>query len=273
MVSRAAFARLTAGSAFFLLIAGGLVTSTGSGLSVPDWPLSFGTLFPPMVGGVLFEHGHRMIAGAVALLTFSLVFWIRREEERLWVRRLAAAAALSILLQALLGGLTVLMKLPPRISIAHACLGQAVFCMLLVLADASGAPPKDKAPEGLWKPAAAATAVVYTQMILGAFVRHAGAGVGWHFAWALVVLLALTTLSLRAISSSRSSALLIPAWFISGFMLLQIGLGFTAFFIRGSLLPSMGYRQAALVTTAHLGLGALLLGACVLMTVRAYRMR
>src|SRR5436189_4136749 len=95
----------TAGATLVLLFLGGLVTSTGSGLAVPDWPLSFGQVFPRMTGGVLFEHGHRMIAGLVAVLTWVLAGWIWRADKRPWVRRLALAAALGIVLQAVLGGL------------------------------------------------------------------------------------------------------------------------------------------------------------------------
>src|SRR5438093_4990523 len=80
------FACLTAVATFFLIIAGGLVTSTGSGLAVPDWPLSFGMLFPPMVGGIFYEHGHRMVAGTVALMTLVLAAWLARKEPRRWVR-------------------------------------------------------------------------------------------------------------------------------------------------------------------------------------------
>src|SRR5690242_16617499 len=136
----AKFSQITATSAFLLLIAGGLVTSTGSSLSVPDWPLSFGKAFPPMIGGVLFEHSHRMIAGTVALLTFALTLWLRFCETRLWVRRMAYAASGAIVLQALLGAATVIWRLPAPISISHACLAQGVFCLLLALAEVSSAP-------------------------------------------------------------------------------------------------------------------------------------
>jgi len=128
------FARATAAMTFVLLIAGGLVTSTDSGLSVPDWPLSYGTLFPPMVGGIRYEHTHRLIAGLVALMIAILAAWLWRRERRRWVRRLAAAAAAAVLTQAVLGGLTVLLVLPAPISIAHACLGPLVFCVTVVLA-------------------------------------------------------------------------------------------------------------------------------------------
>src|ERR1041385_3830082 len=86
------FALVTAGCTFLLLLAGALVTSTGSSLAVPDWPLSFGKFFPQMTGGVLFEHGHRMVAGTVAALTAGLAIALQRLEARVWVRRLAWTA-------------------------------------------------------------------------------------------------------------------------------------------------------------------------------------
>ena len=99
---------LTAAAGFLLVIAGGLVTSTGSGLAVPDWPLSYGTLFPPMVGGIRFEHSHRVIAATVGLMTLVLTLWVLFADRRRWVRRLAIAALALVVLQGLLGGLTVL---------------------------------------------------------------------------------------------------------------------------------------------------------------------
>lgn len=128
------FAFLTAGATFVLIIAGGLVTSTGSALSVPDWPLSYGQLMPPMVGGVRFEHGHRMVAGGVAILTLVLAVWAGLRETRRWVKMLAFTALGAILAQAVLGGVTVLFLLPTPISVAHACLGQTFFCLTVALA-------------------------------------------------------------------------------------------------------------------------------------------
>ena len=142
------YATLTAAATFLLLAAGSLVTSTDSGLAVPDWPLSYGTWMPPMVGGIRFEHGHRMVAGVVGLMIAALAVWIARREPRRWVRRLGASALACVIAQALLGGLTVLLLLPPSVSIAHACLGQAVFCLVVSLAWGT-APGWGKHPEPL----------------------------------------------------------------------------------------------------------------------------
>src|SRR5687767_5859274 len=121
------YAIVTAVATLLLIVAGGLVTSTESGLSVPDWPLSYGRLMPPMVGGVFYEHGHRMVATAVGLLTVVLAVWLARREPRPWVRRLGWLALAAVVAQGLLGGLTVIYLLPTAISVAHACLAQAFF--------------------------------------------------------------------------------------------------------------------------------------------------
>ena len=116
------FAVLTAGATLVLIFVGALVTSTGSGLAVPDWPLSFGQVFPPMVGGVLFEHEHRLVAALVGLLTVALMVLLTQWESRIWVRWLARGAVLAVLLQGTLGGMTVLLRLPLVVSVTHACL-------------------------------------------------------------------------------------------------------------------------------------------------------
>ena len=135
------FTRILVVTTFLLLIAGGLVTSTGSGLAVPDWPLSYGRLMPPMVGGILFEHGHRMIAATIGLLTLVLTLVILGREPRRWVRGLALAAFGAVVLQGILGGLTVLWRLPTSVSVAHACLGQTFFVLVTLLATIYGEQP------------------------------------------------------------------------------------------------------------------------------------
>ncbi|HSB36529.1 MAG TPA: COX15/CtaA family protein, partial [Thermoanaerobaculia bacterium] len=181
-------ARLVAAAVFLLLIAGALVTSTESGLAVPDWPLSYGRLMPPMVGGILYEHGHRMIAALVSLfvgLQMGVLLW---GEKRKAVRRLGVAAFAAILAQALLGGLTVLFLLPPAVSSAHAGLAQIVFALTAAIAWTtsrawtSGAIVEGvSAPDGerldrAFKLASLAALATYAQILLGAVVRHTGAG-------------------------------------------------------------------------------------------------
>src|SRR3954462_8442166 len=102
---------------FFLVVAGGLVTSNEAGLSVPDWPLSYGKLMPPMEGGIFFEHGHRMVATTVGLLTVMLAIWLWRSDQRRWMRRLGLAARATVIAQGLLCGMTVIFMLPKPVSI------------------------------------------------------------------------------------------------------------------------------------------------------------
>src|SRR5437870_13825104 len=98
----ARYASFVAFATLLLIIAGALVTSNDAGLSVPDWPTSFGTFrMPRMVGGVKFEHGHRMVAATVVILTVILAGWLWRSEPRCWVRRLGAISVLTILAQAI----------------------------------------------------------------------------------------------------------------------------------------------------------------------------
>lgn len=176
------FAFFTACATFCLVIAGGLVTSTGSGLAVPDWPLSYGQVMPPMVGGIFYEHGHRMVASFVGLLTTILAVWLARADARRWVRVLGIAALGAVIVQGVLGGLTVLLLLPTPVSVAHATLAQSFFSLTVFLALATSRPWMEGAPRLL--PGAGRTRVlvlcaagaVFLQLILGAWMRHSDAG-------------------------------------------------------------------------------------------------
>src|SRR5688500_783047 len=170
-----------------LIFAGGLVTSTGSGLSVPDWPNTYGWFmftFPleKMVGGIRYEHSHRLIASTVGFLILVLAIWLWRAEPRLWVRRLGFVALAAVITQGMLGGITVLWYLPDPISIAHASLAQIVFCLTVAIALATSpgwrrayargqaAPaPDDRTLQAV---AVATTGIIYLQIVVGATMRH-----------------------------------------------------------------------------------------------------
>ena len=184
------FALLVAASTALLIFAGGLVTSTGSGLSVPDWPNTYGWFmltFPidKMVGGILYEHSHRLIASMVGLLIVVQAAWLWRAEPRHWVRRLGYIALAAVVTQGILGGITVLWFLPEPISIAHASLAQVVFCLTVSIALFTS-PGWQRAYAGRQAPldtdrplqtiAILTTALVYAQIIAGATMRHTGAG-------------------------------------------------------------------------------------------------
>ena len=180
------FTKLVALSTAVLIFAGGLVTSTGSGLSVPDWPNTYGWnmfLFPldKMVGGIRYEHSHRLIASTVGFLIVILAVWLWRAEPRQWVRRLGYIALAAVITQGILGGITVLWYLPDPISIAHASLAQIVFCLTIAVAlfvsrgwtDEHQPPVRDPLLQRLTM---ATTAWIYVQILLGATMRHTDAG-------------------------------------------------------------------------------------------------
>jgi len=256
------YASLTALAAFCLLIAGGLVTSNDAGLAVPDWPLSYGTWFPPMVGGIRYEHSHRVIAGAVGLMILALAVWLGRAEPRRWVRRLGAIALCAVIVQALLGGLTVLLLLPPPVSIAHACLGQAVFSLLVCLgrATAPGWPAHPAAVEDRSRPSIAALALaaaglVSLQLVLGAVIRHTGHAVIAHLAGAVAVVVAVAWLAARVRGLGPVDPQLRgDVRRLAALVAVQLIVGAAVFTHRGS----------AALRTAHVALGALVLAQAVM---------
>jgi cytochrome c oxidase assembly protein subunit 15 len=282
---------LTAAATFVLLFVGGLVTSTGSGLAVPDWPLSFGQVFPRMVGGVLFEHGHRLVASMVGLLTLGLALWVVVSEPRPGVRALALAALFAVILQGVLGGVTVLYKLPLAVSVTHACLAQVFFCLVVTLSVVTGpwwsnAPLEPETRRLAWL-GAATTVVVFAQLVLGALMRHMGAGLAIpdfplafgrvipplvtpyitvHFAHrvgAVVVTCAVGTLVGHTLRRHRGEpALLGPALLAGSLVALQLTLGALIIWSRRAVLP----------TTAHLVVGAAVLASCLVLTLRAARL-
>lgn len=293
------FAWFTAAATFILITAGGLVTSTGSGLAVPDWPLSYGQFFPPMVGGILYEHGHRMIAATVGLLTIALAVALWRFESRAWVRRLGIVALGAVVAQGLLGGLTVIFLLPTSISVLHACLAQAFLLCLVTIATVTrpswgrlgieGAEHVSAraAAQRMQAPAVITTTAVYLQLILGALTRHMGAGLAIpdfplalgrivppmtdplvaiqfaHRIGALVVTSLVLLTCARALGTRRSTrAFMGPAGLLFGLTWLQIGLGATTVLSRLAVVPA----------TAHVTTGAALLATSLLLTLRAHKL-
>ena len=178
------FAWFTCVATLLLICSGGMVTSKGVGLAVPDWPTTFGYnmfLFPvsKWVGGILFEHTHRLIASAVGLLTIILAIWIWRGDDRRWVRNLGVIAVAGVILQGILGGLRVTM-LKDEIGIFHACLAQAFLGLLVLVALITTkfwrrlsnvfVAPKRFAPIKML--ASLITFAIYVQLALGATMRH-----------------------------------------------------------------------------------------------------
>ncbi len=291
-----AFAVFVAAATLALIVAGGLVTSTESGLSVPDWPTTYGHsmfTFPlsKMVGGIRFEHTHRLIASVVGMLTIVLAVWLARREERRWVRRLGYLALATVVAQGILGGLTVLYLLPTPISVAHGCLAQIFFCLTVALAVVTSprwreAPPASLAAAFRRTPVArfagVTAAAVFLQLLVGAIMRHTKAGLAIpdfplalgrivppldsfpvviafaHRVGALVVAAAVGFSVVRAFRSGRPGFRKAALW-LGVLVVAQIALG--------AMTVLTG--KSVLVTTAHVATGALLLGSSVALSIGA----
>lgn len=184
------YALLVSFFTFWLVFAGGLVTSKGAGLSVPDWPLAYGKAMPEgwwQTENVRAEHSHRIIAGVVGILTFVLFTWVWRAERRRWVRNLAAVTVTAVVVQALFGGLTVIFTRPIPVTVGHAVLGQSFFCLTVSLALVLS-PWWRRAGEATVSPSAgtfhfaavALTAIVFLQLVVGAVMRHTQSGLAIH---------------------------------------------------------------------------------------------
>ncbi len=173
-------ARATAAATFALLVIGGMVHATGSSLACPDWPLCYGQFFPAMEGGVLFEHGHRLVALAVSVLTVALAVTVWRRRRGTAVRVGSLVAVGLVLFQASLGALTVVWKLPLVVSSGHLATSMAFFSVLVWLswrlAPSSPAAGEAPAPGPVRALAGVAAIGVYLQIVLGALVRHTGSG-------------------------------------------------------------------------------------------------
>ncbi|OFV92395.1 MAG: hypothetical protein A3G76_08740 [Acidobacteria bacterium RIFCSPLOWO2_12_FULL_65_11] len=304
------FAQFVTGATVLLVLAGSLVTSTESGLSVPDWPTTYGWnmfTFPPSkwVGGIFYEHGHRLIASTVGFLTIVLAGWLSRTDSRRWLRRLGWTALLAVIAQGVLGGLTVLFFLPAPISIAHAGLAEIFFCLTIAIAlftspgwmagygrgasEPAGVPGVPGVDDRrLRLVATATTALVYAQILVGATMRHTGAGLAipdfplmfgrlvpdhWdsmiaiHFAHrvgALVVALAVAATAAHVWYHHRGRRELVrPAALVSALVAVQITLG---------ALTVLTARDVW-INSVHVVCGALVLTASLVLTLRAWRVK
>jgi cytochrome c oxidase assembly protein subunit 15 len=291
------YIKVVVASTVLLIAAGGMVTSTDSGLAVPDWPNTYGQFmfsFPleKMVGGIFYEHGHRMIASTVGFLTIVLAIWTWKADPRRWMRRLGFTALGAVILQGLLGGITVLLLLPAPVSIGHAGLAQLFFCLTISLALFTS-PGWTRAQAAVDDPtlrriAAATTVMIYCQILLGATMRHIEAGMAipdfplafgqllppvWtagiavhfaHRAGAVLVTAAILATAGHVWYHHRARGdLARPANLLVLFVLTQVTLG--AFVIWSGLQP--------LVNTAHVVNGALVLATSLVLTLRSYRCR
>lgn len=291
------FTRLLAAATFVLIFIGGLVTSTGSGLAVPDWPTTYGHFmfsfpFSEMVGGILYEHGHRMVATVVGFLTTVLAIWLYLKEPRRWVRWFGAAALIAVIAQGILGGITVLFLLPTAVSVLHACLAQTFFCMTicLVMFTSKEWLQSENKPKPLSSPVtknltALTTGVVLVQLILGALMRHTGAGlaipdfplafgqiippiatqqVAIHFlhrVGALFVTLSVLATVWHIFRNHRSQKNLTRlATVLVAALIIQITLAALTIWTKKAVIP----------TTAHVAVGAFILGVALFLALRTH---
>jgi cytochrome c oxidase assembly protein subunit 15 len=295
--------RFLAAVSLLLIAAGGLVTSTGSGLAVPDWPSTYGYFmysFPlsGMVGGILYEHGHRLIASTVGLMTIVLTVWLTWVERRRWVRRLGWIVLAAVIAQGLLGGLTVLYFLPAPVSIGHAGLAQIFFMLVVSLAvftspgwlnryGRDAATMRDVVSDTALRRLAILTPiVVYLQILVGATMRHTGAGLAipdfplafghvvppiWdpgiavHFAHrvgAVVVVGLVVALSAHVVARQRAREELVrPALLLLLVVLTQFTLG------AWTVLS----EKHVVINTTHVATGAVLFVTSVVLGLRVHR--
>ena len=276
------YACLLAATTFFLIVVGASVTSNRAGLSVPDWPTTYDqpmVRFPlaKMVGGIFYEHGHRLLASLVGLLTTGLALWTFFGQRDRTVRRLGIAALAAVLLQGLLGGLTVKFFLPPPVSIAHAALAEAFFCITLALAVVTSPRwqlPATETPRARalrWL-ALATTGLIYIQLILGASVRHAERAVLFHIFGAIAVFVTAGVAVMALLPSVRRRDFLAPAIGLGLLIFTQLWVGVWTLVVR---VPKAEHGQLdpvqIWIPTAHLAIGAAILACSFILTLKAWR--
>jgi heme a synthase len=275
------FAIATSIATLLLLVAGALVTNNHAGDSVPDWPLAFGRLIPPLIGGIRFEYFHRVLAGIVSIMTLILALWVARSDARPLARRLGWAALGLVVAQGILGGIRVLEGHPALSATAHAALGQIFFITvaglslylspwwqsdLLRLEDSGWLRVRSLC---LWT-----TAAILAQIILGAAFRHGATGLTPHLVGAgvVTVLVIWTAIAVKT-RFRRVYDLRKPVFLLHAFYGIQIVLGAAAWWVM--LTPS-GLEQPegvyVALTVAHVLGGALLLVSSLILTLISFRL-
>jgi cytochrome c oxidase assembly protein subunit 15 len=275
------FATAAACCTVLLLMAGALVTSNDAADSVPDWPLAYGKIIPPLVGGIRYEFAHRVIAGIVALLTLALAIWLNRNDTRTWARRLGWTALALVVAQALLGAFRVLEGHAALSATAHAILAQIFFISVVSLSLFTSSwwqfdVPllEDSGSPRLRSLAAWTTGAIFAQLILGAAFRHGAFGIGPHLFGAGVV----TVMVVWTGRAAKKRFARIPAirrsvtWLHATFGT-QILLGGAAYWAilasRGAPQPGLTY---VILSVAHVLVGALTLAASVILTLVSFRL-
>jgi cytochrome c oxidase assembly protein subunit 15 len=275
---------LLACATFPLLFIGGLVTSLGAGLAVPDWPTTFGYnmfLYPwsKMLGGIFYEHSHRLVASVVGILTITLTltFWLK--ENRTWLRWLGIAALGLVIVQGVLGGLRVVL-LQQTLAIIHACFAQAFFALTVSLALFTAADWREAAQSApiadggrLRRLGTITTVFVYIQIVFGAVLRHTGERLDAHLLLAALVALHAILLLVRITKFHGDQVKLVrPAIFLGILLLIQLLLGAASYFAKFTPILPLPMGGLVFITTLHLITGALMLVASLAITLWAYRL-
>ena len=261
------------------------MTSNDAGLSVPDWPTSFGYLIkvPHFVGGVRYEWTHRMLAGSLITLTLGIAIWtFLAERRRRWLRWLAVGAFCTVIVQAVLGGLTVLLFQPPLVSTAHAAVAQTFFCIAVAIAVFTGRkwveePPAvefDHRRPSLFTLTLLSIFVLYVQLFLGGMFRHHGLSWWPHVVHAVVVSFVLAWTAVRALTVySNIEAVRRPAILMLSLLIAQLCLGFTAFLTRVAWGHDTVQPELPMVvsTVTHVAVGAILLATAVILAIQVWR--
>jgi cytochrome c oxidase assembly protein subunit 15 len=276
------FAVATACCTILLLMAGALVTSNDAADSVPDWPLAYGKLIPPLIGGIRFEYTHRVVAGTVAVLTLILAVWLTFVKVRPLAKVLGWIALVLVLAQATLGALRVYEFHPMLSATAHATLAQIYFITVVGLAlylspwwRSDAEVIDDSKSPSLRALTALTTLAILVQLILGAAFRHGAFGIDPHLVGAGVVLgMAVWTGAVAKRRFRQIRALRRTTILLHSFLGLQILLGFAAWYAVRVLAmqsdqPTLPY---VILTVAHVLGGALTLAASTLFTLATYRL-
>jgi cytochrome c oxidase assembly protein subunit 15 len=299
------FAQIVTAAVLLMIVAGGMVTSMDAGDSVPDWPLSHGSVLPRMVGNVFYEHGHRMIGWLLGLLSITLAVWLQVAEKRRWVRVLGWLALSGVCLQGALGGLRVLVVSNPRvqdfffadptgakvetlrviIAIIHTASGQALLCVMAILALVTSkrwlvsAPMLSGNARRFRILCVSTLVIVFIQLLLGALRRHTNGTIHPHLLGAALVTFHVALLARRVLLSfAHVPALLRPTISLITVVALQLTLGVMSWILlesasaeslpRPTVLGSEVFGSAVL--TAHVVLGAATMLLTVILTLRAY---
>ncbi len=262
----------TVAATFALILFGGLVTNTGAALAVPDWPTTFGYnmfLYPwsQMVGGIFYEHSHRLLGSVVGLLTLALAVALWRQGGRR--RGLGLVMVAAVIVQGVLGGLRVVL-LEETLAIIHGCLAQAFFALAVAVAFLTSPSPKAAAlgiDPTLRTLTLVATALVYLEIVFGALITHAGF-ITVHLAGAVAVFVFVPIVTARL--RRTGDAVAAPAARTLVVLLgLQLLLGLGSFLARFTPVWIPGGQVTMLaLPVAHRLAGSLILGAAVVAAVR-----